>query len=57
MWAPAATPIPIVQKLNAAINAIVLEPAPMKTDEFAKFVRSEIEVYKKIVQHANIPQQ
>src|SRR5437764_14174423 len=26
MWAPAATPVPIVQKLNAAINAIVLEP-------------------------------
>ena len=70
MWAPAATPIPVVQKLNAAVNAIVLEPAvkeqfsklgiqpaPMRPDEFAKFVRSEIDVYKKIVQHANIPQQ
>src|SRR3954471_2241063 len=64
MWAPAATPIPVVQKRSAATNAIVLEPAvkeqfqklgiqpaPMKTDEFAKFVRSEIDVYKKIVQH------
>jgi len=29
----------------------------MKTDEFAKFVRSEIDVYRKIVQHAHIPQQ
>jgi len=70
MWAPAATPPPVVQKLNAAVNAIVLEPAvkeqfeklgiqpsPMKTDEFARFVRSEMEVYRKIVQHANIPQQ
>jgi len=70
MWAPSGTPIPVVQKLNATVNAIVfepavkeqftklgLEPAPMKTDEFAKFVRSEIEVYKKIVQAANIPQQ
>ena len=70
MWAPAATPIPVVQKLNAAVNAIVfepavkeqftklgIEPAPMKPDEFAKFVRSEIDVYKKIVQAANIPQQ
>jgi tripartite-type tricarboxylate transporter receptor subunit TctC len=70
MWAPAGTPVPIVQKLNAAINAIVLEPvvkeqfeklgiqpAPMKTEDFAKFVRSEMEVYKKIVQHAHIPQQ
>ncbi len=70
MWAPAATPIPIVQKLNAAINAIVLEPvvkeqfaklgidpAPMKTDEFGKFVRSQMAFYKKIVQVAGIPQQ
>ena len=70
MWAPSGTPVPVVQKLNMAINAIVLEPvvkeqfqklgiqpAPMKTDDFAKFVRSEMEVYKKIVQHAHIPQQ
>jgi tripartite-type tricarboxylate transporter receptor subunit TctC len=70
MWAPAATPIPIVQKLNAAINAIVLEPvvkeqfaklgidpAPMKTDEFARFVREQMVFYKKIVQVAGIPQQ
>jgi tripartite-type tricarboxylate transporter receptor subunit TctC len=70
MWAPSGTPIPVVQKLNAAVNAIVLEPAvkeqfsklgiqpaPMKTDEFAKFVRGEIDVYNKIVEHAHIPQQ
>jgi tripartite-type tricarboxylate transporter receptor subunit TctC len=67
MWAPAATPPQVVQKLNAAVNAIVFEPpvreqfsklgiqpAPMKLDEFARFVRSEIEVYRKIVQQANI---
>jgi tripartite-type tricarboxylate transporter receptor subunit TctC len=70
MWAPSGTPLPVVQKLNAAINAIVLEPivkeqfeklgiqpAPMKTEDFAKFVRSEMDVYKKIVEHAHIPQQ
>ena len=70
MWAPAATPVPIVQKLNAAINAIVLEPvvkeqfaklgidpAPMKTDEFGKFVREQMVFYKQIVRVANIPQQ
>jgi tripartite-type tricarboxylate transporter receptor subunit TctC len=70
MWAPAGTPIPVVQKLNATVNAIVfepavkaqfsklgIEPAPMKPDEFARFVRSEIDVYRKIVQAANIPQQ
>jgi tripartite-type tricarboxylate transporter receptor subunit TctC len=67
MWAPAATPPQVVQKLNAAVNAIVFEPpvreqfsklgiqpAPMKLEEFARFVRSEIEVYRKIVQQANV---
>ncbi len=70
MWAPAATPIPVVQKLNAAVNAIVLEPAvkeqfaklgiqpaPMKTEDFARFVRSEVEVYRRIVRAANIQPQ
>ncbi len=70
MWAPAQTPPQVVQKLNAAINAIVLEPgvkeqfaklgidpAPMKTEDFAAFVRSQMDFFKKIVQHANIPQQ
>ena len=31
-----------------------IQPAPMKLEEFARFVRSEIEVYRKIVQQANI---
>ena len=70
MWAPAGTPAPVVLKLNAAVNAIVqeppvreqftklgLQPAPMKPQDFAKFVRSEIEVYRKIVQQANIQPQ
>lgn len=70
MWAPSGTPIPVLQKLNGVVNAIVfepavkeqftklgIEPAPMKADEFAKFVRSEMDVYKRIVQAANIPQQ
>jgi tripartite-type tricarboxylate transporter receptor subunit TctC len=67
MWAPAATPPAVVQKLNMAVNAIVFEPpvreqfgklgiqpAPMKLEEFARFVRSEIDVYRKIVKQANI---
>ena len=70
MWAPAATPAAVVQKLNAQVNAIVqqpevreqfarlgIQPAPMKTDEFAKFVRDEIEVYRRIVKQANIQPQ
>lgn len=70
MWAPAATPAAVVQKLNAQVNAIVqmpevreqfsklgIHPAPMKTDEFARFVRSEIEVYRRVVKQANIQPQ
>jgi len=67
MWAPAATPSAVVRQLNAAVNAIVfeppvreqfaklgLQPAPMKLEEFARFVRSEIDVYRKIVKAADI---
>ena len=70
MWAPAATPIPVVQKLNAAVNAIVfepavkeqfqklgIEPAPMKPEDFQKFVRSQMDFYKKIVARAGIEPQ
>lgn len=70
MWAPAATPAAVVQKLNAAMNAIVqepaireqfsklgMQPAPMKPEEFARFVRSEIDVYKRIVKQAGIEPQ
>ena len=70
MWAPGATPIPIVQKLNAAVNAIVfepavkeqfqklgIEPAPMKPDDFSKFVRSQIDFYRKIVARAGVQPQ
>jgi tripartite-type tricarboxylate transporter receptor subunit TctC len=70
MWAPASTPPLVVRKLNESVNAIVLEPkvkeqfaklgilpAPMKPEEFGKFVRSEMEVYRKIVRAAGIEPQ
>ena len=70
MWAPAGTPGAVVQKLNAAVNAIVsepqmreqftklgLQPSPMKPEEFAAFVRTEIGVYKRIVEQAGIERQ
>lgn len=70
MWAPAATPPAVVQKLNATMNAIVqeppmreqfsklgMQPAPMKPEEFARFVAAEIAVYKRIVQQAGIEPQ
>ena len=70
LWAPAGTPAAVVQKLNVSINAIVqepqvreqfarlgMQPAPMKPEEFARFVRGEIDVYKRIVKQAGIEQQ
>ena len=70
MWAPAATPPAIVQKLNAQVTLILqnpevreqfaklgIGPVPMKPDEFAKFVRSEITNYQRIVKEANIQPQ
>ena len=70
LWAPAGTPGTVVQKLNASINAIVqepqvreqftrlgMQPSPMKPEEFARFVRAEIEVYKRIVKQAGIEPQ
>jgi tripartite-type tricarboxylate transporter receptor subunit TctC len=70
LWAPAGTPAAVVQKLNLSINAIVqepqvreqfarlgMQPSPMKPEEFARFVRSEIEVYRRIVQQAGIEPQ
>ena len=70
MWAPAGTPAAVVQKLNAQVTASLqipdvkeqfaklgLIPAPMKPEEFAKFVRDEIGVYRRIVKQANIQPQ
>ena len=67
MWVPAGTPPAIVQKLNAQVTAILqnpevreqfaklgIGPVPMKPDEFAKFVRDEINTYKRIVKDGNI---
>ena len=70
MWAPAATPPQLVKKLNETVNAIVgepnvkaqftklgIHPAPMNAEDFSRFVRSEIEVYRKVVKAANIEPQ
>ena len=70
MWAPAATPQPIVKKLNAEVNRVLqlpevktqyatlgVDPVTMQPEEFAKFVRNEIATYQRIVKEGNIPQQ
>lgn len=67
MWAPAGTPLAIVNKINAQVDAILqrpdvreqfaklgISPAPMKPEEFGRFVRKEIVNYQKIVKDANI---
>lgn len=67
VWAPAGTPPAIVQKLNAQIATILqgpevreqfaklgITPAPMKPDEFARFVREQIDTYRQIVKQGNI---
>jgi len=67
VWAPAGTPAAIVQKLNAEVGRILqsaevreqfaklgITPAPMKPDEFARFVREQIETYRRIVRQADI---
>ena len=67
VWAPAGTPPAIVSKVNAQIATILaspevreqfaklgITPSPMKPDEFARFVREQIETYRKIVKQADI---
>jgi tripartite-type tricarboxylate transporter receptor subunit TctC len=70
MWARSGTPPAVVQKLNAQVNAIVtgkdvreqfgrigIATVAMKSDEFAKFVREQMGIFRKIAREANIPQQ
>ena len=62
LFAPAGTPRAIVDKLNTEalrivrlpevrdrLNAAGAEPSPLPTDEFAAFVKKEIEKWGKIV--------
>lgn len=70
VWAPAATPPAIVQKINADINRVLAMPEvkaqyeklgigirPMSQPEFAQFVRDEISKYQKIAKDAQIEPQ
>ncbi len=67
VWAPAGTPPAIVNKLNAQVATILqgaevreqfaklgITPSPMKPEEFARFVREQIETYRRIVRQADI---
>ena len=65
--AAAATPRPIVERMNDEINRIIVsdqmkqfflregaEPSPMEPDDFAAFIASEIERWKSVAQAADI---
>ena len=67
--APAATPVPILDKLNADINAALrapemhqrlnelLLPAPSSRDEFDQFIRDEVTRWAQVIKDAGIPKQ
>jgi tripartite-type tricarboxylate transporter receptor subunit TctC len=70
VWGKTGTPPAVIQKLNTEINAVLqgkdvreqfgrigIAPTPMKTDEFAKFVREQMATFKKIATDANIQPQ
>jgi tripartite-type tricarboxylate transporter receptor subunit TctC len=65
--APAGTPEPVIQKLNAAFNKILKKPEVQKAfdetggqvaggtpQEFAQFIQSETEKWAKVIKSANI---
>jgi tripartite-type tricarboxylate transporter receptor subunit TctC len=67
LTAPKGTPADVIAKLETATRASVadptlqsrmlplgLEPAPMTTAEFAKFIADEIEKWAKVIKFANI---
>ncbi len=67
VFAPAATPRPIIDKLNAGLNAVIGDPEtakrladlnaetrPNTPEEFRAFVTAEIEKWGKVVRDGNI---
>jgi tripartite-type tricarboxylate transporter receptor subunit TctC len=68
--APAAVPVPILDKLNADITAVlrtpdmiqrltelVIPPSPTTREEFDRFMRAELDRWAKVIKDANIPRQ
>ncbi|HYH40913.1 MAG TPA: tripartite tricarboxylate transporter substrate binding protein [Burkholderiales bacterium] len=66
-WAPAATPRPVLRKLADDIRAAMetkevrdqyaklgIEPGRLFLDEFAKFVRTEMDKYQQVVKRSDI---
>ena len=68
VFAPAATPLSIVNTLNAAINRVLkmpevaaqlvnvgVEPTPISPEEFTVFYRNEVAAWRDVVNQAKIP--
>ena len=68
--APAATPVPLLDKLNADVIAVlripeveqrltelVIPPTPTTRDEFDQFMRAEIARWAQVIRDAGIPKQ
>ncbi len=68
--APAATPVAILDKLNADLHAVlripevdqrlnelVMTPAPTTREEFDRFMRAEIARWAQVIKDANIPKE
>src|SRR5262245_48794750 len=68
--APAGTPVPVLDKLNADItsvlrlpevqqrlNEVVMPPAPTSRKEFGQFIAAEIARWARVIKEAGIPQQ
>jgi len=70
VWGPAGMPADIVNKINADVRKALQDPQvkerlqnggnetmDMSPQEFARFVRSEIDVYQKVIKDAGIKPQ
>jgi len=68
--APAGTPVPVLDKLNADItsvlrmpevqqrlNEVVMPPSPTSRKEFDEFIRAEIARWAQVIKDAGIPKQ
>jgi len=68
--APAGTPVPLLDKLNADItsvlrmpeiqqrlNDLVMPPSPTSREEFDQFIRAEIARWAQVIRDAGIPKQ
>ena len=68
MCAPAATPVALLDKLNADVHAAMripdverrlgelgMPPEPTTRDEFDKFMRAEIARWAQVIKDAKIP--